>query len=317
MTTSQRNEPPHTSTTNIATAYDDQLKDRSLADVIKVIWRQKILISAATIILTAAAAVLTQVADEKYRASIVLSPVSDDSSGGRLGGLASLASQISGLGSLGFAGPGSAQKAESIAVLQSEALTERYIKENDLLPVLYDSKWDAVKHTWKSGASDEIPTLWKANQYFRRHIRNVSTDSKTGLTTLTIVWKDPREAARWANGIVSMTNDYLRGRAIEDSERNIGYLKDQFTKTNIIGVQSAINSILENEMKKAMLAQGSREYALKVIDPAVPPEKRSSPIPVLWISLGFLLGFGGSIFAVFITYFRPIRVYLKQDAPRQ
>ena len=34
-------------------------------------------------------------------------------------------------------------------------------------------------------------------------------------------------------------------------------------------------------MKKAMLAQGSQEYALKVIDPAFPAEQRISPIPAL------------------------------------
>lgn len=275
-------------------------------------WQFKLTIVAATLACTAAAAVLTFVLPDKFEASVTLSPVTDDSSGGRLGGLGSLASQFGGLASLGISTPGSTQKQEALATLQSEALTERYIDENNLLPILYDSQWDPVKHDWKKLPQDKVPTLWKANRFFKRHVRGVSNDTKTGLTTLTINWKDPNDAAKWANGLVKLTNDYLRGKAIQESERNITYLKDQLSKTSIIGVQNAINSLLENEMKKAMLAQGSQEYALKVIDPAIPPEQRSSPTPAVWIPMGFLLGLIGSSVAAFVYRFRPIRLYLNQ-----
>jgi len=50
------------------------------------------------------------------------------------------------------------------------------------------------------------------------------TDPKTGLVTLSITWNDPNIAAKWANGLVRMANDYLRDQAIEESERNIAYL---------------------------------------------------------------------------------------------
>lgn len=280
--------------------------------ILDAMWRYKIFIATAVLISTAVAAILTFVIDAKYQASVTLSPVSDDSSGGRLGGLASIASQLSGLGGIGIGGPGATQKQESLATLQSEALTERYINDNNLLPVLYDTKWDAAQHRWKKLAADDVPTLWKANQFFRRHVRSVANDTKTGLTTMTITWKDPHEAADWANGLVKLTNDFLRTKAIDDSERNIAYLKDQLSKTNVIGVQTAFNSLLENEMKKAMLAQGNREYALKVIDPAFPPEKRSSPIPELWLPMGFLLGLISSTVIVYLRVFRPFGLQLNE-----
>ena len=43
-------------------------------------------------------------------------------------------------------------------------------------------------------------------------------------------------------------------------------------------------------IKKEMLARGSDEYGLKVIDPATVPEKKSYPLPALWISAGAALG---------------------------
>jgi capsular polysaccharide biosynthesis protein len=315
MMTVSNQEDPAEGTAEISdfSSEDNVISFRNISNLL---WQKRWPITAATLFFTIAATIFTLMADDKFQASIVISPVSDESGGGRLGGLASLASQLGGLGSLGLSVPGNMQKVESIAVLQSEALTERYITENNLLPLLYDSKWDSAKNMWKDMPPEKVPTLWKANRYFKMHIRSVLTDSKTGLVTMTISWKSPHQVAKWANGLVKLTNDYLRSKAIEDSERNIAYLKEQLTKTSIIGLQAAINSLLESEMKKAMLAQGSREYALKVIDPAVVPEKRSSPVAVLWILTGFLLGLSGSIAVILLSYFGPMRLTLSRAAPR-
>jgi uncharacterized protein involved in exopolysaccharide biosynthesis len=288
----------------------------SFREVSSLVWQKRWTVIAVTLVFTTAATILTLAVDDKFQASIVVSPVADESGSGRLGGLASLASSLGGLGALGLSLPGNTQRSETIAILQSEALTERYITENNLLPLLYASKWDAAKQTWKSMPPEKFPTLWKANQYFKRQIRSILTDTKTGLTTMTIRWKSPEQAAIWANGLVKLTNDYLRSKAIEDSERNIAYLKDQAAKTSIIGVQTAIDSILESEMKKAMLAQGSHEYALRVIDPAVAPEIRSSPIAVLWILTGFLLGLSSSIVTIVLWNFGPMQLSLSRAAPR-
>ena len=279
---------------------------RALLDTV---WRFKFMIAAVTVASTGAAAALSFNVEDKYQASVVLSAVSEDSTSSRLGGLASLASQLGGLAALGLSAS-STQKQESLATLQSEALTETYISENGLLPILYAKDWDPIRHAWRNIPKAKIPTLWKANELFRRHVRSVLNDTKTGLTTLKITWRDPAQAANWANGLVKLTNDYLRRKAIQESDANIAYLKDQLSRTSVIGVQSAINSVLENEMKKAMLAQGTQEYALKVIDPAVPPEKRISPDRLVWISMGFLLGLLSSTLAVFVVRFQPIRVYL-------
>ena len=181
-------------------------------------------------------------------------------------------------------------KAEAIATLQSEALTERYITENNLLPILYRRKWDAAAQAWKTNDPDERPTLWKANQYFDKHVRTVELNGKTGLITMTITWKDPKLAAQWANDLVKLTNQYMRDKAIREAERNIAYLQEQASKDNVVELRAAIYQLMESETKKEMLAKGSDEYGLKVIDPATVPEKMSYPQRALWISAGAALG---------------------------
>jgi uncharacterized protein involved in exopolysaccharide biosynthesis len=155
--------------------------------------------------------------------------------------------------------------------------------------VLYSSAWDSQRNTWKATDPAKRPTLWKANQFFHGR-REVTTENKTGLVTMAIKWKDPHLAADWANGLVRMTNDYLRAKAIEESERNIRYLNEQALKADTVGEKQAIYLLLENEINDQMLARGSIEYALRVIDPAQAPERAASPRPIIWTVVGGCLG---------------------------
>lgn len=250
---------------------------------------------------TSGAGIAAHFLPKKYAGVILISPVSNSSGSGLLSGLNSMVTQVSGLASLaGITPTADSTKAESLAVLESEELTEQYIQQNNLLPVLYRNKWDAQRNRWKDGDPQRIPTLWQANQYFKKKIRSVSADSKTGLVTLTITWTDATTAAKWANDLVRMANEYRRDKAIRESERNIVYLTAEAAKTDVLGVKQAIYGILQTEISKVMLARGNEEYALKVIDPAFAPEKPSSPQPLYWAVAGFLISIGLSLaFAFF------------------
>ena len=281
-------------------AHEDE-DEISLYDVAIVLWAQRWIIVSITVVATIVAGVAALVIDKKYQAAVVVSPVSSSASNSQLGAVSSLASQFGGLASLaGVSVSGDSKKSESLAVLQSEALTEGYIQKNDLLPILYQKQWDPIGKKWKESAPERTPTLWKANQYFKREVRSLVTDAKTGLVTLTITWKDARLAATWANELVRMTNDYLRDQAIQESERNIAYLNDQASKTDALGAKQAIYALLQNEINKVMLARGNSEYALKVVDPAFIPELPSSPKLSLWLLSGLFGGFFAALFVAFV-----------------
>jgi uncharacterized protein involved in exopolysaccharide biosynthesis len=134
---------------------------------------------------------------------------------------------------------------------------------------------------------------------FKNDIRQVTDDKKSGLIVLSIQWKDPALAAKWANDLVRITNNYLRSKAIEEAERNITYLQDQVLKANAVEVQKGIYSLMEQEINKVMLARGREEYALKVVDPAFAPEKPSSPGALMLGALGFAFGCLLSLLIVF------------------
>jgi uncharacterized protein involved in exopolysaccharide biosynthesis len=264
----------------------------TLQEFLVVFWGSRWLILLTTLIVTASVAAAVLLVPKYYEATILLSPVDSHNSSAGSGGLGSALSQISGIASL--AGLNLSQsnsaKAEAIATLQSEVLTDRYIAEQNLLPILFSRKWNIQQKRWKSSDPDVIPTLWKGNRYFTKEVRKVSENAKTGLVSMTITWKDPILAARWANELVKLTNDYLRSKAISESERNIAYLNEAASKTTVVELRNAIYTLMESEIKQQMVARGNEEYALVVIDPAVAPEKQSFPEPVLWTAGGSILG---------------------------
>jgi hypothetical protein len=121
-----------------------------------------------------------------------------------------------------------------------------------------------------------------------------------------IAWEDPIAAAKWANELVRMTNDYLRGQAIAESERNIGYLNQEALKTNVVEVRKAIYTLMETEINKAMLARGSEQFAFRILDPAAPPEKPYSPLLLNWLLGGAFAGLFISVAAVLMRSSRKL-----------
>jgi uncharacterized protein involved in exopolysaccharide biosynthesis len=277
-----------------ATAPQD-VKLKSLAEILR---RDRKLIITIACIFTLISGVGAYFQEKQYKGSVQFSVVTDDQHGG---GGAAMLSQVGALASLaGVSIGGTSQKFEAIALLQSRYLTEKFIEENNLLPILFPKLWDAKARRWISNDPKKIPTLWKGDVQFKK-IRSVVQDPKTELVTLNVLWPDPVLAAKWANGLIALTNQLSRDRVLKNSDRHIEYLRDQAARTQLVPVQEALSNLMEGEYKQAMLAGGNEEYALKVIDPALVPETPSS-IRRAFIVLGGL--FGGLFVACLFVFVR-------------
>lgn len=203
--------------------------------------------------------------------------------GGALGGLASLA---------GLQTQGSAERAESLAVLASRSLGERFLVAEDLMPGLFPDRWDAVAKSWIPRGDKQAPTIREAFTAFTRDIRVIQEDSQSGLIVVAMNWSDPVRAAQLANGYVDLANSTLRARAIEEARASLQFLDAELGKTQSIPVRESIFRLVETQTKKIMLANVRRDYAFKVIDPAVPPDEGdvARPRRLLMAAVGALLG---------------------------
>jgi uncharacterized protein involved in exopolysaccharide biosynthesis len=119
---------------------------------------------------------------------------------------------------------------------------------------------------------------------------NIREDSRTHLITVGVDWTDAAGAARLANSFVSLADEVLRARAMEDASRNIEYLNRQIAATDVVEVQRVMYKFVESETKTLMLANARREYAFTVVDPAVPPELRYYPRRTAMVAIGAIVG---------------------------
>ncbi len=273
---------------------DDEI---DLREIWQVLVDNKKLIAIITGVTTALAIVVALFLTPIYRAEVLLAPATSEKSGG----LSALAGQFGDLASLaGISVGGGDQTQEAIATLKSRALTEAFIKENNLMPIFFEDAWDADKKTWKDEDPQSAPTLWQAYEVFNKSIRTVSADKKSGLVTLAIEWKDAALAAAWANDLVNRVNRQRQKEAIQEAESSIGYLQKQLARTSSIEVEQAIYRLVEAQTKNIMVAQAREEFAFKVIDPAVPPEKKVKPKRGIIAIFGFMAGLIASVLTVSI-----------------
>ena len=199
-------------------------------------------------------------------------------------------SGLGGLASLVGIGTSGNKESEAIAILKSRALTTAYIQTNDLLPIIFHDRWNSIEHKWKSDTRGEFPTLEDGYRAFDRDIRGVIENRKTGLITIFVAWEDPKLARQWVDGLVNATNEFLRRQAIERSTKNLEYLQSASDRTSIMEIKATIYKLMETEIKKQMLALGNKDYAFRVVDPAVVPERKAFPKRSIFAACGAIIG---------------------------
>lgn len=243
-----------------------------------------------SVVLTAAAAVVwAQSASPVYRASALVKVVEQSD---RTGDLSGLMSQFGGLAALaGLRLPGGTSRAEAVAVLQSGSLAEQFIREHQLMPLLFAGKWDDKRGAWRTSAGDK-PSMADAVKRFGEKVRTIQEDKLTGLVRISIRWRDPVVAADWANELVTLANERMRKRAVDEANRSLAFLQRELEKTNNIELQQAIYRLMQEQLNSATLASVRTEYALQTIDAARAPDPDDYvwPRPAVLLVIGIIVG---------------------------
>lgn len=246
--------------------------------------------AAAAIALAVAGAAAFLLPTTYSSAVVVISTTSDRSnlSSALSSSLGSLAS-IAGLGTAA----GDPAVEEALGVLTSREFLERFMAARGLV----------AKLDLRKSLSGRAPTPARGVKKFTDDILDVSRDKKTGLITITISWRDRVEAANWANDLVARLNVEMAARSTRAANDSVVYLEKEYVKTNVVETKEAIGRLLEAQIKQAMLAGVSREYAFRVVQRALPPDSDdiASPNRVLLLIAG---PFIGALTAVIILVLR-------------
>ena len=248
----------------------------------------------------------------QYKAEVVLAPIQKKSNGassiiGNMSGLASLAG-VSGSAS------GSDESKITQEIMKSRDFIERFIYKNKLeVMLLAVSEWnkddnnllinddiyDEKANRWKS---ENALSGWKLYKAFIGRL-TISESKLTGFVTVSFEHFSPDSSKNILDAYISEINNYMQMREINKVTRNIEYLKNQITKTDVAQMQSIFYSLIETEISNKMLADASPEFAYNIINPAMKPELKSKPSRAVICLLITMLGAMLSIILIFIRHF--------------
>ena len=277
-----------------------------LLALLRSLLRHKLSIFMLTLLFGVGALVVALTTPNTYQAEVLISS-SQNKSGGGLSALASQYGSMAALAGIDL-GSGDTGMESAMALLQSRKFIISMIEEENLKPVLFSNSWDSEAKVWRVPApstvsriknifatevesvSPTIPSDLSAFKAFNARL-SVSKDKLSGLVTIKMESEDPQWAAYIANKIIIRLNEYLRNEAILQSDSNIRYLEQEIADTPLVEFKTALYELVESESRNKMFANVNKEYAFKVIDPALVPEQDVKPKRALILVLGVMLGF--------------------------
>lgn len=307
----------------------------NLLDYWRVIWKRRKLIGyivAVTVVLTV---VVSLFMTNIYQAKAVITPVTAKGGGGGAGGLSALALQFGALP--GIAMPASSSASEIINLLKSNVLREKVIAQHSLMPVLFYKQWDPRKKDWKtrgegmftlnplswlsalSGAISPgpsagarkkepgVPDTWDALRLLDDIVK-INHNVKESSITISADFHDPDMAAKIVEYFLTTLTDYMSSEAKRVATTNRLYLEQQLGTTSDPFIKQKTYNLIAEQIETAMMAEVKENFAFKVIDPPLAPDKKTKPKRAQMAVLSFVVAlFIGVFVAFFLEYLEKIK----------
>jgi uncharacterized protein involved in exopolysaccharide biosynthesis len=250
-----------------------------------------LLIICTSLIFGAALTVAAFLMKPVYRGFAILAPMTSDTNP-LTGGLSGSPLGQLGGGLLQLAGglsEGDRETDEAMDVLRSREFTEEFIKDNNLLPVLFPKLWDEHAGRWKPGK--KVPSLERGFYAFDE-IRIIDRDANNDFVTLQIDWPNRVQAAELTNQMVQRLNNELRKRAIASADASLAYLQRELNGNYDVATRESISRLIESEIRRKMLANVSDEFELRFVDKATVPDADypTRPKKALMAAVGLTFG---------------------------
>ena len=306
---------------------DDEI---DLAELWRAIWSGKLLIIAISSIFAISSIIYAINQPNIYQASTLLAPASEQ---GGASGLSKMAGQFGGLASLAGINLGGSSNKMSLAleIIKSRLFLENFIAKHKLLiPLMAAENWDVKNNVliidddiydvntqvWLrdvEAPKKPKPSPWEAFEAFK-DILSVDTDKENNMVTLTIEHYSPEIATQWLIWLVNDVNSTMREQDKVEAKNSIDYLSEKLQETQLADMQTVFYQLIEEQTKTIMLAEVSKEYVFKTIDPANAPEEKAKPQRALIVVLVTMLGGIISVLVVLIRYFSNKSSQVKQPS---
>ncbi|KXI28160.1 Wzz/FepE/Etk N-terminal domain-containing protein [Paraglaciecola hydrolytica] len=257
-----------------------------------------------------------------YKAEIIVIP-SKSSQGNSINNISSQLGGLASLAGVNFNNQAVDKTQIALEQIYSKVFLQEFVnKHNILVPLLAAATWnedirqleiDETLYNTNEGiwiTNDShiktSPDIWDIQNKFK-DILKISESKASGLIKVTLEHSSPVLASNWLNYLITDLNQFNQNVDTQSIEKNIIYLKEQLTKTEVVGMQTVFFSLIEEQTKKLMLANIESDYLFEVVDPAIEPNKPANIPKLLIIILG---GFTGIMIGVIFTFYKLLKTKL-------
>lgn len=288
-----------------------------IGEFFRVIWKEKITVVLVTVIFTGLTVYYATTLQNIYKAEVLLAPAGEESS---IGGLSGQLGSIAAIAGVGVASDNGERVQLALETLVSRKFLSEFVNKHDiLLPLMALSTWDPItgnvtydetqydlsQNKWireVHPSRSVIPTDWEAHKNF---VKLISYEKKrgSGYIQLSVESVSPVFANQWLGWLVDDLNETIKEQELEEINKNINYLTEQLQKTQLAEMRKIFYQLIEEQIKKRMLAEVQDEYVFKVIDPSVIPEDKDRPNRAIICVLGMILSFLLSVAISLVKYF--------------
>lgn len=272
-------------------------REIGINDVLFFLWRKRKKLALATffwIIIGVGYALLQK--NEYQSEAIIAVPEDKKNSGAGFGLGGAFASQL-GLGGSGLA--------NLQTIVEGRAIAKRVIKNNNLLPYIYPTKWDADKGMWSEEWDPEKMCETEitecAADLLRKKWLNISLDSRRDQLRIRIATNSRELSKAVVSYYLVELNLLLREAAVKSAEANRSFLYEQLSRTDDPTLRQGILDYVSREIVRSTIL---RSEAFEVLQEPSFPIKRYKPnrrqIVLLFAIMGFAISVGGLFFFEYV-----------------
>ncbi len=257
---------------------------RQLAQSLRIRWK---FITSVTLAGTTAAVCYALLATPMYRAQAILAAPRErppNPASTALASFAGLGAEIA--GSLGFSiGSNDVHRLETL--LNSHRLLNRVVQKHGLLQILFDEDWNSIDRTWTTSDPEDIPNVWDAHEALGK-IYSAKVDPKSSEILVSLEAKKAETATSMLNAIVEELATMVQEDEITRIQQNTEFINKQLASATDPFIVAKLQSLLSEQVERAMMAQNTNEFAYELVDPPAASDIKVRPRRKLIVASSFV-----------------------------
>jgi LPS O-antigen subunit length determinant protein (WzzB/FepE family) len=118
----------------------------------------------------------------------------------------------------------------------------------------------------------------------------VTVDRRTRFVRLAFKARTPKLANSLAQAMIADLNEEMRARALAEAQQIVHLLSERIATEQYASIRDTAAALLESQLKREVVAEVRKEYALKTLDAPSLPETRYYPRRTRMVIIGAFFG---------------------------